>query len=406
MKKYYLIGEKLSHSYSGEIHSFFGLDYKIKELPPDKVGEFLLKKEYGGLNVTVPYKQTVIPFLDELDESAAKIGAVNVIANANGKLKGYNTDYYGLKYALLSAGIVLEGKNVLIAGSGGAAKTAEKLAEDSNAKSVEKVSRTGVTNYGNVYEKTDTQIIINATPVGMYPHPEGEILEPKLFKNLEDVFDCVYNPLKTRLVLKAEKLGIKAEGGLKMLVCQALFSQKIWGERAEFENDTEKVYKYLLGKERNIVLIGMPGAGKTTIGKILAKKLGKEFFDTDELAEKLAGISPEQIILTRGEAEFRRLESEAVSSLEACRGAVIASGGGTILNEENVMSLKSSGALVYVKRDLEKLSSNGRPLSKSGAISRLFEQRKGYYEVFSDFEIENDVSEEEAADKIIREVFA
>ena len=406
MKKYYLIGEKLSHSYSGEIHSLFGLDYKLKELKRESVGEFLRGKKFDGLNVTVPYKTAVIPFLDELSKTAEKIGAVNVIANENGKLKGYNTDYDGMKRALFSAGITLTGNNVLIAGSGGAAKTAEKLAEDLNARSVEIVSRTGGTDYGNVYEKKDTQVIINATPVGMYPCCDAEILKPERFKNLEGVFDCIYNPLRTRLVLKAEKLGLKAAGGLEMLVCQALCSEEIWGESAKAEKDTERVYGYLLGRERNVVLTGMPGAGKTSTGKILAKKLGREFFDTDELVEKLAGESPERIILNRGEEEFRRLEREVVLSLENCRGAVIATGGGTVLNEENVMRLKGSGLMIYLKRSLEKLPTENRPLSKNGAISRLFEQRKWYYEVSADAFIEEKETAEAAADEIIKEFFA
>lgn len=405
MKKYYLIGEKLSHSYSVDIHSLFGLNYELKELSAEEVGDFLQKKDFDGLNVTIPYKKTVIPYLDEVNEIAKNIGAVNTIVNENGKLKGYNTDYFGLKYALSFAGIEIKDKRVAVLGSGGASLTAQKLAEDLGAAEISVVSRNGELNYANVYEKIDPQVIINATPVGMFPNENGKPIELNKFKNLGDVFDCVYNPYRTRLVLNAEKLGIRAVGGLKMLAAQGVYSEFLWGETELKKENIELAYKNLFGKEVNIALIGMPGAGKTCLGKLVAEKLKKPFYDTDELCEKLSGLTPEETIERYGEKKFREIENMATDRVSRVRGAVIATGGGTVLNEENILKLRSSSVVVYIERDLGKLSLKQRPLSKSTPISRLFEQREGHYLAASDIKIKNDGEKDEAAEKIIGSVF-
>lgn len=405
MKKYYLIGEKLSHSYSKDIHSLFGLNYELKELSAGEVGDFLQKKDFDGLNVTIPYKKTVIPYLDEVNEIAKNIGAVNTIVNENGKLKGYNTDYFGLKYALSFAGIEIKDKRVAVLGSGGASLTAQKLAEDTSAAEISVVSRNGELNYANVYEKIDPQVIINATPVGMFPNENGKPIELNKFKNLGGVFDCVYNPYRTKLVLNAEKLGIRAVGGLKMLAAQGVYSEFLWGETELKKENIELAYKNLFGKEVNIALIGMPGAGKTCLGKLVAEKLKKPFYDTDELCEKLSGLTPEETIERCGEKKFREIENMATDRVSRVRGAVIATGGGTVLNEENILKLRSSSVVVYIERDLGKLSLKQRPLSKSAPISRLFEQREGYYLAASDIKIKNDGEKDEAAEKIIGSVF-
>lgn len=222
MKKYYLLGEKLSHSYSAVIHSFFGLDYSLRELPPEKLSEFVKSRKFDGLNVTMPYKKSIVPLLDEVDGIAEKTGAVNTVLNKNGKLIGYNTDYYGMKYALEAAKITLKGKDVLILGSGGAGIVAEKLSIDEGAASVEIVSRKGKLNYENIYDREKTQVIINATPVGTFPFADGAACDVSRFKNLEGAFDCVYNPFRSRFVLDAEKIGARACGGLTMLVAQAV----------------------------------------------------------------------------------------------------------------------------------------------------------------------------------------
>lgn len=443
MKKYYLLGEKLSHSYSAVIHSFFGLDYSLRELPPEKLSEFVKSRKFDGLNVTIPYKKTIVPLLDEVDGIAEKTGAVNTVLNKNGKLIGYNTDYYGMKYALEAAKITLKGKDVLILGSGGAGIVAEKLAIDEGAASVEIVSRKGKLNYENIYDREKTQVIINATPVGTFPFADGAACDVSRFKNLEGAFDCVYNPFRSKFVLDAEKIGARACGGLTMLVAQAVYSEKIWGETtggiadgtaektadgtfetangtaektaditadgsaetADFENKIRAVLGEVLKRETNISLVGMPGAGKTTVGRILAEKLGMKFCDTDEEIEKIAGESPEKIIEKSGEERFREIETEVAESVSSLRGVVIATGGGTILREKNVEKLRSCGIVIWLGRDLNLLAQNNRPLSKSMPISRLFGQREGYYVAASDKKIENDEAAEKTAEKIITEIF-
>lgn len=431
MKKYYLLGEKLSHSYSAVIHSFFGLDYSLRELPPEKLSEFVKSRKFDGLNVTIPYKKSIVPLLDEVDGIAEKTGAVNTVLNKNGKLIGYNTDYYGMKYALEAAKITLKGKDVLILGSGGAGIVAEKLAIDEGAASVEIVSRNGKLNYENIYDREKTQVIINATPVGTFPFADGAACNVSRFKNLEGAFDCVYNPFRSKFVLDAEKIGARACGGLTMLVAQAVYSEKIWGEttvgiadgtaektvdgtfetangtaeKADCENKIRAVLGEVLKRETNISLVGMPGAGKTTVGRILAEKLGMKFCDTDEEIEKTAGESPEKIIEKYGEERFREIETEVAESVSSLRGVVIATGGGTILREKNVEKLRSCGVVIWLGRDLNLLAQNNRPLSKNMPISRLFKQREEYYVAASDKKIENDKAAEKTAEKIITEIF-
>lgn len=424
MKKYYLLGEKLSHSYSAVIHSFFGLDYSLRELPPEKLSEFVKSRKFDGLNVTIPYKKSIVPLLDEVDGIAEKTGAVNTVLNKNGKLIGYNTDYYGMKYALEAAKITLKGKDVLILGSGGAGTVAEKLAMDEGAASVEIVSRKGKLNYENIYDREKTQVIINATPVGTFPFADGAACDVSRFKNLEGAFDCVYNPFRSKFVLDAEKIGARACGGLTMLVAQAVYSEKIWGETtvgiadktaektadgsaetADCENKIRVALGEVLKRETNISLVGMPGAGKTTVGRILAEKLGMGFCDTDEEIEKIAGESPEKIIEKYGEERFREIETEVAESVSSLRGVVIATGGGTILREKNVEKLRSCGVVIWLGRDLNLLAQNNRPLSKNMPISRLFKQREGCYVAASDKKIENDEAAEKTAEKIITEIF-
>lgn len=421
-------------------------------MPPEKLSEFVKSRKFDGLNVTMPYKKSIVPYLDEVDGIAEKTGAVNTVLNKNGKLIGYNTDYYGMKYALEAAKITLKGKNVLILGSGGAGIVAEKLAIDEGAASVEIVSRKGKLNYENIYDREKTQVIINATPVGTFPFADGAACDVSRFKNLESAFDCVYNPFRSKFVLDAEKIGARACGGLTMLIAQAVYSEKIWGETTvgiadgtfetvdgtfetangttettdgttettdgtaektidgpaettDCENKIRAALGEVLKRETNISLVGMPGAGKTTVGRILAEKLGMGFCDTDEEIEKIAGESPEKIIEKYGEERFREIETEVAESVSSLRGVVIATGGGTILREKNVEKLRSCGVVIWLGRDLNLLAKNNRPLSKSMPISRLFEQRKGYYVAASDKKIENDEAAEKTAEKIITEIF-
>lgn len=399
--KFCLIGEKLGHSYSALIHRELGFDYSLKEIAPDDLPSFLKSCNFDGFNVTLPYKKQVIPFLSSLSQEAQKIGAVNTVVNRDGKLKGYNTDYFGLDYALKRAKIELKGKNVLVLGSGGASQTAITLCKDCLAKSVTTVSRSGRVNYDNVYLLDETQVVINATPVGMSPREDELVLDLSRFPLLEGVFDLIYNPLKTRFILQAEKLGVKASGGLAMLVAQAVKSQSIWQNKEYGDDVIEKTLKKLTKSTLNLVLIGMPSCGKSSIGKEIALRLNKEFLDSDEQVEKVYGISPKDMILQKGEKEFRHYEKEIIKSLSAMKGKVIATGGGVCLDEENVKRLKGNGVLIYVDRDLDLLSVENRPISQKEGIKELYLKRKGVYESVRDFTVKNNSTVLQAVEKAV-----
>lgn len=399
--KYCLIGEKLGHSYSAIIHKKAGVDYFLKEIAPDKLSEFLTCPKVDGFNVTIPYKKAVIPFLCSLSKEAEKIGAVNTVVNKNGKLYGYNTDYFGLEYALKRAKIEIKDKNVLVLGSGGASQTAITLCKDLNAKSVATVSRTGTVNYENVYDLSETEVVINATPVGMSPNNDELVLDLSRFPHLKGVFDLIYNPLKTKLVLQAEELGVNASGGLAMLVAQAIKSQSIWQNKDFSDSEIEDILDYLIFNKLNIVLIGMPSSGKSSIGKKLALELEKDFVDTDDEIQKKYLRSPKEIIVNDGEKKFREYEKEVVKSVSLLQGKIIATGGGVCLDEENIKRLKANGVLLYVKRDIELLTSSDRPISQKEGIKELYLKRKSVYENAKDFIIENNSTVENAVKKAV-----
>lgn len=398
--KYCLIGEKLGHSYSKVIHNLQGLDYSLVEVEKGKLGEFI-KGDYDGFNVTIPYKKDIIPFLDEIEESAKQIGAVNTVLVKNGKRCGYNTDVFGMEFALNRAKINLADKRVMILGTGGTSLTATEVCKRAGAKEVVYVSRSGEINYQNCYQKS-VDVIINTTPVGMYPNAHASPVDLSRFKGLEGVFDCVYNPLRTNLILQAEGLKIKCSGGLPMLVGQGLKAEEIWLEKSIDISVYESVLNTILNEKRNVVLIGMPSCGKTTVAKFLAEKTGKGVVDTDELIFKMQGKKPSEIIEEFGEKYFRDIESIAVKEASENIGVIIATGGGAVLREENVVALKRNGTLIYLERAIEKLIDDDRPLSKNGAISRLFEIRKPIYESVCDKKVSNDGE----IDKAIREILA
>ena len=404
--KYYLLGEKLSHSFSAKLHRRFGLDYELKEVKSEAISRLLREKNFKGLNVTIPYKKSVIPFLDDTDETARRIGAVNTVVNTDGKLIGYNTDYFGLKFALDYYGIVLSDENVMILGNGGAAAACKTLAWNEKAKSISVVERKGGINFENCYNLADTNVIINATPVGMYPCTGISPVDLSKFPNLEAVFDCVYNPINTGFLRLAENLGIKRGGGLLMLVAQGMYSEYLWGETGNFKEKIQPTYRDILFEESNIVLIGMPSAGKTTIGRALSEKLGRVFYDTDEMISARYKITPGKIIEEKGESYFREIEKEVVKNLDGVKGSVISTGGGTVLSDENVRVLKSDGVVVFLERDEKKLTANDRPLSKNGAISRLLRERMPVYEKVCDIKIKNDGSVEEATESVLSAVKA
>ncbi len=407
MSKFYLIGEHLSHSFSPQIHAMLGNpDYTLKELAPDEVGEFVKHGDYAGLNVTIPYKQTVKPYLDELTPAARKLGAVNTITRMpNGNLLGDNTDYFGFCYALESAGIVLAGKKVLILGSGGASKTAVAVAKDQGAAEVVTVSRTGAVNYGNVYDlHGDAEVIINCTPVGMYPKSGVTPVELSRFSKLCGVADMIYNPARTLFLAAAEELGISATNGLSMLVAQAAAGHKRFTGQPIDRAQIDRIVRTFAKDSENIVLIGMPGCGKSTVGASLATLTGKKFVDTDALIVQKAGKSIPEIFATEGEDAFRALEHQVICEVGATHGQIIATGGGVVMRPENQYPLEQNGSIVWLQRPLEDLPCDGRPLSQANRLADMYRVREPLYRAFCDIQIDNDGTPDGVAARIAKEL--
>ena len=390
--EYGLIGEKLPHSFSKEIHEkLAGYDYQLKELTAAQLPAFLEKRDFKGINVTIPYKQAVIPYLDRLDDKARAIGAVNTIVNRDGRLYGYNTDYDGMVALIRHAGLSLEGKTVLILGTGGTSKTAMAVAADLGAASVQRVSRTGKEGAISYEEaqRLPVQILINTTPSGMYPHPDGQPMDLSRFGWLEGVLDAVYNPLRTRLVLQARDNGARAQSGLYMLVAQAAAAcEHFLGEKLP-EGTLRKVYRTVHGEKQNIVLTGMPGSGKSTVGRILAREMGREFVDTDTEVIRLAKKPIPDIFAQRGEAYFRDLESQVIAELSQRTGLVMATGGGAILRAENVRRLRQNGRIYFLDRPVEDIMpSDDRPLSRDReALEKRYAERYPRYVTAADTRI-------------------
>lgn len=371
--KYGLIGEHLTHSYSCEIHAQIAdYEYELHELAPSELGGFLTKREFNAINVTIPYKQDVIPYLDGISDTAKRIGAVNTIVNRGGKLYGDNTDFAGMLALAKHIGVDMKGKKVLILGTGGASKTGHALAEYMGAESVYYVSRSGkngsITYEQAVSEHSDAQVIINATPVGMFPKQGGRPIDISAFPKLEGVLDAIYNPLRTNLILDAQERGIPAEGGLYMLSAQAVHAAAVFQDIPLDESLVDKAFKSVKNDKQNIVLIGMPSSGKTTVGRILAEKCGKELADTDEYIVKKIGMPIADFFAKHGEAEFRKIEKETVAGLASTGGKIIATGGGAVLDAENVRALKQNGVLVFLDRRPENLiATDDRPLASAAA---------------------------------------
>ena len=396
--KFCLIGEKLSHSYSKEIHNFCGLDYTLKEIVRCGVGDFVENSDYRGFNVTIPYKKDVLPFLDEVSSEAIEMGAVNTVLNKNGKLYGFNTDVDGVEYTFKRKGINLLSKKVLILGTGGASKAVYYVCKKHGAECIF-VSRNGEIKYQNCYDVSGVDIVVNATPVGMYPLVDKTPIDLSKFDKLEFVFDLIYNPQKTLLIKQAEELNILHSNGLPMLVEQALKAQDIWLSKTHTEKDTEEIISRLCNYKLNVALMGMPGCGKSTVGKALADSLGKEFIDLDEEITLCKGKTPAEIITELGEDKFRDIETEVLSKIAIKSGAVISLGGGAVIREENRRVLSLNAVTVYIKKDLALLESDNRPLSKKVGVSELYKQRKEFYET-ADIVINNDKSVEDCVKEI------
>ena len=406
--KYGLIGEKLGHSYSKIIHGMLGdYEYEPHEVAPEELDGFMRAKDFLGINVTLPYKEAVIPYLDEIDESVKSIGAVNAIVNRDGRLCGYNTDYYGMKALISHAGIEVKGCKAVILGSGGTSKTAKAVLCDLGAKEVFRVSRSGkdgAITYAEMGEKhLDAQIVVNTTPLGMYPNIFDMPLALLNLKNPQGVIDAVYNPLRTMTVMEGRSYGARAEGGLYMLVAQAVRASEIFLDTHYPEKTTEEIYEKLIRQKENIVLIGMPASGKTTVGKILAERLGRRFVDTDEEIVRLTGMSISDIFKNEGECAFRQMEQEVIQRLAGETSLVIATGGGAILKPRNIYALRMNGRIFFIDRPLEKLvPTESRPLSSDReSIEKRYGERYSTYLSSCDVRIDADCDANNVAERIL-----
>ena len=411
--QYGCIAERLGHSFSPEIHAELAdYRYELCELRPEEVEHFLKRGAFCGINVTIPYKETVIPYLYEIDEAAREIGAVNTVVNRGGRLYGYNTDFYGMHAMIEYMSLALAGKKVAVLGTGGTSRTARAVAASLGAREILVVSRTareGVITYKELIERhTDTEILINTTPCGMYPHLEGRAVDVSHFPQLAGVLDAVYNPLRPRLVLDAMARGIPACGGLYMLVAQAVRASEIFLDTAYPKDTTARVYRRLLAKKENIVLIGMPGCGKSTVGALLANRLDRDLCDVDAEIVRTAGCSIPAIFEAEGEDGFRNLETRVIcEQIAQANTQVIATGGGAILRDENVAALRRNGRLIFLDRPLcDLLPTPDRPLATSAeAICRRYEERYDRYRAVADCIIPVTGGPQDVADAIEKELF-
>ena len=413
--KYGLIGEHLGHSFSkqiqtriAEIENVKDYDYQLVELDKEEFKEFMEKKDFKGINVTIPYKKDVIPYLDEMDESAKAIGAVNTIINVDGKLKGYNTDFGGFLYMVKAHNVHMEGKKVLIIGNGGACAAVKAVCKHENAKDIVIVSRSanrGAIGYDEMYTShLDADIVVNTSPVGMFPNIVNAPIDVSWFHKLECVLDVVYNPILTRLCFEAQEADIKRVIGLEMLIAQAKYTFEIFKNMSFNDSIIDEIKKEMLKDRCNIVLIGMPSAGKTTIGKMLEGKLGKEFFDLDDMIIAKAGKSIPEIFQESGEAGFRAIETEVAIEASKMNNKIIATGGGVVKHKVNMDFLRLNGITIFIDRDIDKLISSdpNRPLSSSKqALQQMYRERYPLYQKYAAYIAVNNANIEETVDDIV-----
>ncbi len=417
---YGLVGAKLGYSFSPEIHNkISGIEYGLFEMTKEELYDFLSKKEFKGLNITIPYKETVVPVLSEIFGEAKELQVVNTVVNNDGKLYGYNTDCTGVKLLILNSGIEISGKKVLILGTGATSNTLYYVLNELGASEIIKVSRSakeGCIDYEQaVSEYTDADVIVNTTPVGTFPNVNSAPIDLSCFSKLSGVVDVIYNPLKTALVRQAESLGVKAVNGLYMLVAQAvcsnlLFTGKISHGETDFlscpevKSISDRIYKSMLQSKTNIVLTGMPSSGKSTLGKHLASITGLEHIDTDKVITTRTGMSIPQIFEQYGEKHFRELETEVIKEFSLKTGLIISTGGGSILNPENILALRANGRIFFIDRPLSMLvSTKSRPLSSDAdALKKRYEERYPIYRSTCDERLNGRLTVKEEASNVIR----
>ncbi len=395
-----LLGRKLSHSYSPMIHAYLGnYSYELVEVEPDKLESVVRSPEFRGLNVTIPYKKSVLPLCDCLTEAAEKLGAVNTIIHRSGRTIGHNSDYTGFSVLLTTSGLCVEGRKVLVLGSGGSSVTVQCVLREKGALPVV-ISRSGENNYTNLHRHADAAVIVNCTPVGMYPGNGSTPVDLGQFPNLEGVIDLIYNPARTKLLFDAEKRGLIAINGLTMLVAQGKESAECFLGR-KIHADIPKIACSVAAKTENILLIGMPGCGKSTIAALLAEALGRSCLDTDDLVAQTAGRPVAQILNEDGEAAFRKLETKVLEQVTRQSGIVIASGGGCVSVDGNRLLLRQNSKIIWLQRDLQRLSTVGRPLSQKTSLEALYLQREQLYKQISDLSVDNNGSTDETVKAIL-----
>lgn len=403
MLKCGLLGRKLGHSYSPAIHGMLSdYSYELFEREPEQLEDFLLHGDWNGINVTIPYKKTVLPYCRELSPLAKEIGSVNtIVRRPDGSLFGDNTDAYGFESLVKKSGIDVRGKKALVLGSGGASVTVVAVLKRLGAGSVTVISRSGEDNYDNIQKHADAKIIVNTTPVGMFPNNGQSAVDLGTFPACEGVLDVVYNPARTALLLQAEQRGIPHAGGLYMLVAQAKRSSEIFTGCSIPDSEIERIEKVLSAQMQNIILIGMPSSGKSTIAAALGEKLGRPVYEADALIEEEAGMDIPAIFAGHGEEYFRKLETQVLRKLGAMSGAIISTGGGSVTREENYAPLHQNGRMIWLLRDTDKLDKTGRPVSLRSDLNELYTQRQPMYARFADAKADNNGTVEETLEQIM-----
>ena len=398
-----LIGEHLSHSFSAPIHALLAdYSYQICEMPREAVGDFVKNGGMDAFNVTIPYKEVVIPFLDRISPEARRIGSVNtVVRRKDGSIEGFNTDYFGFDAMLRASAIPVKGKKAVVLGTGGASKTVRTVLSDRGVGELIVVGRTSENNYENLSRHYDADLIVNTTPVGMFPKNGVSPIELSHFTRCKGVLDLIYNPAKTALLLCAEELGMVAMNGLYMLVAQAVKAFEIFVGTDSDPTATDRIVKQIEASMQNVILVGMPGCGKSTVGRLLADRLGRTFLDADEEFLRMHGASPAQVIVEKGEDAFRAMEHTVLCELGKRSASVIATGGGAVTRSENYAPLHQNGVIVYLRRDPATLSTEGRPLSQKGSPVELFKKRKAFYEAFADLTVDSAETPTETADAVL-----